>query len=114
MFVYTFNSENVDQIDEVIEQVHAAGHKITFNVFSAPEGARSILKLRDTLKATRDKMIEAMERYPAPSSTRTTTPRSTRRRRAFAASSAVPIRAPSPKTVGRSASDAPSETTEPI
>ena len=65
MFVYTFNSENVDQIDEVIEQVQAAGHKITFNVFSAPEGARSILKLRDTLQATRDKMIEAMERYPS-------------------------------------------------
>ena len=64
MFVYTFNSENVDQLDEVIEQVRAAGHRITFNVFSAPEGNRSILKLRDTMKATRDKMIDAMERYP--------------------------------------------------
>ncbi|HEX3526908.1 MAG TPA: radical SAM protein [Thermoanaerobaculia bacterium] len=63
IFVYTFNRENVDQVDEVIEQVAAAGHKITFNVFSTPEESSSALKLQDMRTQTRKKMIEAMERY---------------------------------------------------
>lgn len=64
IFVYTFNQENVQQVDEVLAQVSGAGHKITFNVFSVPEGNGSLLKLTDTLTATRDKMMEAMEKYP--------------------------------------------------
>jgi len=63
IFVYTFNSENVNQVDEVIKAVKDEGHKITFNVFSAPVGHSSSLKLKDTLKRTREKMIEALETY---------------------------------------------------
>lgn len=63
IFVYTFNSENADQLDEVIDMVGAEGHKITFNVFSNPEGSKSPLKLRDMLKRTREKMFEVIEKY---------------------------------------------------
>jgi MoaA/NifB/PqqE/SkfB family radical SAM enzyme len=64
VFVYTFNSKNIDQADEVLRQVASYGHKITFNVFSAPEGNRSQLKLGDQLAQIRDKMMAAMDRYP--------------------------------------------------
>jgi len=64
IFVYTFNNENIDQVDEVLEMVSAEGHQLTFNVFSLPEHSASKLKLRDTLVRTRDKMQEAMEDYP--------------------------------------------------
>lgn len=63
IFVYTFNNENIDQLDEVVKMIEAEGHKLTFNVFSNPEDSKSPLKLRDTLKRTRGKMIEAMEEY---------------------------------------------------
>jgi hypothetical protein len=63
IFVYTFNNENVEQVDEVLRSVHGEGHRITFNVFSVPEGNGSVLKLKDTLDRTRAKMIEAIERY---------------------------------------------------
>jgi MoaA/NifB/PqqE/SkfB family radical SAM enzyme len=64
IFVYTFNGDNVEQVDEVLKLVDDHGHKVTFNVFSIPEGNHSILKLSDTLRRTQDKMVEAMERYP--------------------------------------------------
>ena len=64
VFVYTFNSKNIDQVDEVLRQIADHGHKITFNVFSAPEGNRSQLKLDDQLAQIRDKMMMAMDRYP--------------------------------------------------
>jgi MoaA/NifB/PqqE/SkfB family radical SAM enzyme len=64
IFVFTFNSENVDQVDEVLKRIEDAGHKITFNVFSAPERNQSTLRVSDTLKETHDKMMEAMLRYP--------------------------------------------------
>lgn len=64
IFVYTFNNENVDQVDEVLKLVNDGGHKITFNVFSTPERTQSALRLQDTLRKTRDKMIVAMESYP--------------------------------------------------
>jgi hypothetical protein len=64
IFVYTFNNENMDQVDEVLRRVHDAGHQITFSVFSVPEENGSPLKLKDTLARTRDKMVEAIERYP--------------------------------------------------
>ena len=63
IFVYTFNSHNIDQVDDVIKQVRDDGHKITFNVFSAPQGSVSGLKVTDTLRKTRDKMMEAMDEY---------------------------------------------------
>jgi hypothetical protein len=63
IFIYTFNNENIDQVDEVLRRVAGEGHQISFNVFSAPEASQSRLRLRDTLAATRDKMLEAMARY---------------------------------------------------
>src|SRR5262249_10888422 len=62
VFVYTFNNENIDQVDEVLERVADAGHQITFSVFSLPEASSSTLQLRDTLQKTREKMLEAMQR----------------------------------------------------
>jgi MoaA/NifB/PqqE/SkfB family radical SAM enzyme len=64
IFAYTFNNDNINQLDEVLRRVNGDGHKITFNVFSNPEDDRSPLKLRNTLKQTQDKMMQAMEEYP--------------------------------------------------
>jgi MoaA/NifB/PqqE/SkfB family radical SAM enzyme len=64
IFVYTFNSENVGQVDEVLKLVRDQGHQITFNVFSVPEGNRSGLKAKKELGRIRDKMLEAIESYP--------------------------------------------------
>jgi hypothetical protein len=64
MFVYTFNNENIAQVDEVVRAVRDEGHRITFNVFSTPIGHASVLTLRDTLQRTREKMFEAMTTYP--------------------------------------------------
>lgn len=64
VFAYTFNQENVDQVDEVVKRIADAGHKLTFNVFSSPEGRAFPLKLQDTLLRTREKMCEAIETYP--------------------------------------------------
>lgn len=64
VFVYTFNNENIDQVDEVLPLVRDEGHQITFNVFSVPEGNGSALRFNDTLTRTREKMIEALEHYP--------------------------------------------------
>jgi hypothetical protein len=64
IFVYTFNSENVDQVDEVLERVAGEGHQLTFNVFSAPvESGSQLRQLEDTLRRTREKMLAAMEDY---------------------------------------------------
>jgi hypothetical protein len=63
VFVYTFNNENIDQVDEILQRVADAGHQITFSVFSTPEASSSTLRLRDTLQKTRDKMVEAIHRY---------------------------------------------------
>lgn len=64
VFVYTFNGDNVGQLDEVLERVSDAGHQLTFNVFSVPERNASSLRVEHTLSAIYDKMMEAMERYP--------------------------------------------------
>lgn len=64
IFVYTFNNENIDQLDEVLLRVRDEGHQVTFNVFSAPEHNESQLKLRDTLQRTREKMQASIEEYP--------------------------------------------------
>ena len=64
IFAYTFNHENVDQVDEVLRRVHGEGHQLTFNVFSAPSMSQSRLRLRDHLRSTRDKMFRAIDDYP--------------------------------------------------
>jgi hypothetical protein len=64
IFVYTFNHENAAQLDEVLERVSDAGHKLSFNVFSQPSAGTSPLQIREMLNRTMEKMIEAMEEYP--------------------------------------------------
>jgi hypothetical protein len=64
IFVYTFNGENIDQVDEVLTRVRDAGHKLTFNVFSVPENNTSTLRVQDTLSSVYDKMMQAIDRYP--------------------------------------------------
>jgi hypothetical protein len=64
IFVYTFNEMNVDQVDDVIGKVSDEGHKITFNIFSAPVGSYSGLRLEHHLRRTRAKILEMMEQYP--------------------------------------------------
>ncbi len=64
IFVYTFNHENIDQLDSVLEMVAGEGHQLTFNVFSSPEENQSPLRLADRLVETRQKMLWAMARYP--------------------------------------------------
>ena len=64
IFVFTFNGDNADQVDEVLKRVEDANHKITFNVFSIPERNRSELGVRSTLNRIYDKMMEAMLSYP--------------------------------------------------
>jgi sulfatase maturation enzyme AslB (radical SAM superfamily) len=64
IFVYTFNNENIGQVDEVLRAVRDEGHRITFNVFSTPVGKQSMLSVRDTLARTRDKMMDVLSAYP--------------------------------------------------
>lgn len=66
VFVYTFNHDNLHQVDEVLRRVAGEGHQITFNVFSVPEAeaGTSTLQLGDSLRRTRDKMVEALHAYP--------------------------------------------------
>ncbi len=63
IFVYTFNGENSEQLGEVLDAVSVEGHKLTFNVFSAPEGTTERLSLVQ-LQKIRDAMFAAMDRYP--------------------------------------------------
>lgn len=64
IFVYTFNGQNIDQVDEVAQRVTGEGHPLTFNVFSTPQQSSSALRMNDALSRTRDKMMEMLERYP--------------------------------------------------
>jgi len=64
MFVYTFNENNVTQVDDVLRRIHDEGHKITFNVYSSTVGGTSPLNVGPSLDRIREKMIDAMERYP--------------------------------------------------
>ncbi len=63
IFTYTFNSENVDELDEVLARVRDAGHQLTFNIFSNPADRQSPLKHRDTLRRTRAKMMQALDEH---------------------------------------------------
>jgi organic radical activating enzyme len=64
VFVYTFNHHNTNELDEVLERVSDAGHRLSFNVFSQPRETTSPLKLQEMLDRTREKMVEALEKYP--------------------------------------------------
>ncbi|MGO9835210.1 MAG: radical SAM protein [Polyangiaceae bacterium] len=64
VFVYTFNDQNVDEVDEVLRRIDGDGHRITFNVFSAPDRYNSPLQLRYSREHLRDKMVWAIDKYP--------------------------------------------------
>jgi hypothetical protein len=68
VFVYTFNNDNVDQVDEVFKRVSGSGHQLTFNIFSVPENNSSALRIGrtgsvDILSRIREKMFEMLEQY---------------------------------------------------
>ena len=64
LFVYTFNERNVSQVDSVVRAIQDAGHRVTFNVFSAPEQYGAALGPRESLPAIREAMLRCMDRYP--------------------------------------------------
>ncbi len=65
VFVYTFTSENVNEIYEVMEIIAANNCKITFNMFSSPVGYTGHLRHNEkTLPAVRKAMTDVLEKYP--------------------------------------------------
>lgn len=65
IFVYTFTPVNIDQAREVTALLAQNGHKITFNMFSAPVGYQGHLRHDAyTLARTRQTMIELLSQYP--------------------------------------------------
>ena len=65
IFVYTFTKDNISRTDDVVRTLAKAGAKVTFNMFSATTGYSGDLR-HDTasLVATRQVMLEMLERYP--------------------------------------------------
>ena len=65
VFVYTFTRDNIDEAAPVIEQLSDNGCKVTFNMFSAPEGYDGTLgHTEETLAKTRAVMLDLLARYP--------------------------------------------------
>ena len=65
VFVYTFTSENIDEIHEVMDAMHESGSKITFNMFSSPVGYTGGLRhTAKTRELSRTAMLEMLARYP--------------------------------------------------
>jgi MoaA/NifB/PqqE/SkfB family radical SAM enzyme len=65
VFVYTFTRDNIDEAAPVTKQLSSNGCKVTFNMFSAPEGYDGKLwHTEATLAKTRAVMLELLERYP--------------------------------------------------
>jgi len=65
VFVYTFTRENVPEVHQVIEVLADHGARVTFNLFSSPVGYQGPLRHdADSLKATREAMLEVLDRYP--------------------------------------------------
>lgn len=65
VFVYTFTRDNIDEAGPVITQLSDNGCKVTFNMFSAPEGyAGNLGHTQATLAKTRAVMLDLLARYP--------------------------------------------------
>jgi len=65
VFVYTFTRDNIDEVHEVVERLAVADAKVTFNMFSAPEGYQGTLRHDDaSLGRTREAMLTAVRRHP--------------------------------------------------
>jgi sulfatase maturation enzyme AslB (radical SAM superfamily) len=63
IFVYTFNSQNIDEIDEVLPLVAESGHQLTFNVFSPPRDSETRLSISD-LQLIKRKIFNAIRVFP--------------------------------------------------
>jgi organic radical activating enzyme len=65
VFVYTFNRDNIDQVEAVAERLSACGGKLTFNMFSAPVGYDGPLRHTGaSLARTREVMVDLLDRFP--------------------------------------------------
>lgn len=65
VFVYTFTSRNIDQIDTEAKRIADVGSKLTFNMFSPPVGYKGELTMGpEHFHRTRDKMMEMIDLYP--------------------------------------------------
>ena len=65
VFVYTFTPGNIAEAEEVTKLLADHGHRITFNMFSAPVGYRGHLRhTPETLEKTREMMSELLTEYP--------------------------------------------------
>ena len=65
VFVYTFTRDNIAETASVVKQLSDNTCKVTFNMFSAPEGYEGILGHTEaTLAKTRSMMLELLARYP--------------------------------------------------
>jgi len=65
VFVYTFTRNNIDQAREVSGILAEQGCRLTFNMFSAPEGYEGPLRhSAASLDYTRRTMIELLKAYP--------------------------------------------------
>ena len=65
IFVYTFNAQNTDDVDEPAARIVDAGLRLTFSVFTSHESAEHpALRVGSALERTRDKMLALMDRYP--------------------------------------------------
>ena len=65
VFVYTFTRDNIDEAEPVTKQLSDNGCKVTFNMFSAPEGYEGTLGHTEvTLAKTREVMLDLLERHP--------------------------------------------------
>ncbi len=65
VFVYTFTPGNIDEAREATRLLADNGHKVTFNMFSAPVGYKGQLRhSRQTLEKTRTVMGELLTDFP--------------------------------------------------
>ncbi len=65
VFVYTFTHENISEAEKVAEALVADGCKLTFNVFSSPNGYTGSLRHdEESLQRTRQMMISLLNQYP--------------------------------------------------
>ena len=65
IFVYTFTSENIDEVYEVMEELAINKCKATFNTFSSPVGYKGSLRLNNRyLSRVRETMLDLMISFP--------------------------------------------------
>lgn len=65
LWVYTFTRHNIAETAEVVETLARHDCKVTFNIFSAPEGyTGDLLHTPKSLQNTRDVMADLMAQYP--------------------------------------------------